>query len=137
MKNAIKYGLIVGVLSGLWIFLLHFMGVYDDAYPREGGFSGLEVLSIVIPFAGLFFGIKSFRDNFNGGRMEFFEGIMEGFKIMIVGGIIAAFFATVYVQYVGKDMQIDFMARVAGAGIVGVLFTLIISLLLMNRQRNL
>lgn len=137
MKNAIKYGLIIGVLSGLWIFLLHFTGVYDNAYPREGNFSTLEVLSIFIPLIGLFFGIKSFRDNFNGGRMEFFEGIMEGFKIMIVGGIIAAFFATIYVSYVGKDMQIDFMGRVAGAGIVGVLFTLVISLLLMNKQRNL
>ncbi len=137
MKNAIKYGIIMGVLSGVWILILHFSGVYESIYPNADNFSWLEIASVIIPFIGLYFGIKSFRDNYNGGRMEFFEGIFEGFKIMIVGGIIAAFFATVYIQYVAQSLKMDFMGRVGGAGIVGVLFTLVISLLLMNKQRNL
>ncbi len=127
----------MGILSGIWILILHFSGVYESIYPNADNFSWLEIASIIIPFIGLYFGIKSFRDNYNGGRMEFFEGIFEGFKIMIVGGIIAAFFATVYVQYVAQSLKMDFMGRIGGAGLVGVLFTLAISLLLMNKQRNL
>ena len=137
MKNAIKYGAVIGVLSGIWILILHLAGAYENAYPNSDGFSWLEYLSIIIPFVGLYFGIKSFRDNYNGGRMEFFEGIFEGFKIMVVGGIIAAFFATVYIQYVAQSLKMDVMGRIGGAGVVGVLFTLAISLLLMNKQRNL
>lgn len=137
MKNAIKYGIIIGVLSGIWILILHFAGVYENPYPNSDGYSWLEFASVIIPLIGLYFGIKSFRDNYNGGRMEFFEGIFEGFKIMIVGGIIASFFATVYIYYVAQPQKMDFMGRIGGAGIVGVLFTLAISLLLMNKQRNL
>ncbi|PWG82647.1 DUF4199 domain-containing protein [Pararcticibacter amylolyticus] len=137
MKNAIKYGVIIGVLSGIWILILHFAGAYENAYPQSDKSSWLEYASIIIPFIGLYFGIKSFRDNYNGGKMEFFEGIFEGFKIMIVGGIIAAFFATVYIQYVVQTLKMDVMGRIGGAGLIGVLFTLAISLLLMNKQRNL
>ncbi|MNG38076.1 hypothetical protein D3C84_1256290 [compost metagenome] len=56
---------------------------------------------------------------------------------MIVGGIIASFFASVYVTYVIKGLQTDYMARVGAAGVIGILSTLVISLLLMNKQHNL
>lgn len=137
MKNAIKFGLIIGIVSGIWIMILHLAGVYEKAYPVSDRTSWLEYVSIIIPFIGLYLGIKNFRDNINGGRMEFFEGIFEGFKILIVGGVIAAFFATIYIFYVNKTIEMDFMARISGAGLVGILFTLVISLLLMNKQRNL
>lgn len=137
MKNAIKYGIIIGVLTGIWILILHFTGVYDAAYPSGGSFSWLEYLSVIIPLVGLYFGIKNFRNNYNGGKMEFFEGIFEGFKIMVAGGIIAAFFATIYIYYVNPSLKMDLLGRVGAAGLVGVLFTLAISLLLMNKQRNL
>ena len=136
MRNAIKYGLIIGILSGIWILILHFAGVYEDN-PKVGNYSWIEYASVLIPFVGLFFGIKNFRDNINGGRMEFFEGLFEGFKIMIVGGIIAAFFAVVYVQYSPSILNTDYMGRIGGAGIVGILFNLIISISLMNKQKYL
>ena len=136
MNNAIKYGLIIGILSGIWILILHFAGVYSDA-PEEGQYNWIEYTSVLIPFVGLFFGIKNFRDNINGGKMEFFEGLFEGFKIMIVGGVIAAFFAVIYVQISPSVLNTDYMGRIGGAGIVGILFNLIISILLMNKQKHL
>ncbi|WP_407426936.1 DUF4199 domain-containing protein [Arcticibacter sp.] len=137
MKNAVKYGVIIGLLSGVWIFFLHLMGVYEEQYPKNDKASWLEYISVFIPLIGLYLGIKSFRNNYNGGRMEFFEGIFEGFKIMLVGGVIAAFFVVVYVQFVNNELGADIMGRVGAAGFIGVLFTLSISLLLMNKQRNL
>ena len=137
MKNAIKFGLIIGILSGIWIMIMHFAGIYEKAYPVSDGTNWLEYASIIIPIVGLYLGIKNFRDNINGGRMEFFEGIFEGFKILVVGGVVAAFFSTIYIFYVNKNIEMDFMGRIGGAGLVGILFTLAISLLLMNKQRNL
>lgn len=137
MKNGIKFGLIIGILSGVWILILHYAGVYEKAFPVSDKANWLEYVSIIIPFAGLYLGIKNFRDNINGGRMEFFEGIFEGFKIMVVGGVVTAFFATVYISYVNKNIEMDFMGRIGAAGVIGILFTLAISLLLMNKQRNL
>lgn len=136
MNNAIKYGLIIGILSGIWILILHFAGVYSDA-PEAGQYSWIEYASILIPFIGLFFGIKNFRDHINGGKMEFFEGLFEGFKIMIVGGIIAAFFAVIYVQLSPAVLNTDYMGRIAGAGIIGILFNLTVSIILMNKQKHL
>jgi hypothetical protein len=137
MANAIKFGLIIGILSGVWILVLHFAGVFytDDVEVEQ--YPWLEYASILIPLVGLYFGIKNFRDNINGGRMEFFEGLFEGFKIIIVGGVIAAFFAVVYVQYSPSVLNTDYMGRIGGAGIVGILFNLVISITLMNKQKHL
>jgi len=137
MKNAFKYGTIIGIVSGVWILILHLAGVYENAYPKADKASWLEYFSIIIPVTGLYLGIKNFRNRINGGRMEFFEGIFEGFKIMVVGGLIACFFAAVYVSYVVPDLQMDYMGRVGAAGVIGILSTLFISLLLMNKQHNL
>ncbi|WP_256010899.1 DUF4199 domain-containing protein [Desertivirga xinjiangensis] len=137
MKNAFKYGAFIGIASGVWILVLHFAGVYESQFPKADQPSWLEYVSGIIPVTGLYLGIKNFRNRVNGGRMEFFEGIFEGFKIMIVGGIIASFFASVYVTYVIKGLQTDYMARVGAAGVIGILSTLVISLLLMNKQHNL
>jgi len=137
MKNAFKYGAFIGIASGIWIGVLHFAGVYESSYPRSDNFSWLEYLFGIIPLTGLFLGIRHFRNYVNGGKMEFFEGIFEGFKIMIVGGIIAYFFAATYISYVATDLKTDYMARVGAAGVIGILSTLVVSLLLMNKQHNL
>ncbi|WP_423147604.1 DUF4199 domain-containing protein [Rubrolithibacter danxiaensis] len=142
MKNAIKFGILIGIASGIWIVIMHFAGVYNRAYPisdrsMSSSINWLEYISTFIPFLGLFFGIKNFRDNINGGRMEFFEGIFEGFKILVIGGVIAGFFIAVYTSYVNNNIGMDFMGRIGYAGLFGILCTITISLILMNRQRNL
>ena len=136
MRNAIKYGLLIGIASGIWILVLHLAGVYTDA-PSPGSYSLLEYTSGLIPLVGLYLGIKNFRDHINGGKMEFFEGLFEGFKIMIVGAIIAYFFAAIYVQLVPSVLKTDYMGRIGGAGIIGILCNLFVSLVLMNKQKHL
>jgi len=137
MKNAIKFGLILGLVSGAWLLILHLSGVYERSYPVSDRMSWLEYVSIIIPFLCLYFGVRNFRNNENGGQLEFFEGIFESFKILFVGGIIAGFFGTVYMFYINTDAKIDYMGKIWGAGTVGILFAIVISLMLMNRQRNL
>lgn len=138
MANAIKYGAIIGVLSGIWILIMHFSGVFAaDAIGENNNMGWLEWASMLIPAIGLYTGIKNYRDNLSGGRMEFFEGLFEGFKIIIVGGVIAAFFAIVYVQLNESALNTDYMFRISAAVLIGILFNLAISLILMNKQKRL
>jgi hypothetical protein len=136
MKNAIKYGLFIGILSGIWLLVMHFAGVYTQNPPARN-MSWMEYASVIIPFTGLYLGIKNFRDNINGGQMEFFEGLFEGFMILGVGALITSFIGIIYIQNVPSILQTDYMGRIGGAGIVGILFDLIVSLLLMNKHHEL
>lgn len=138
MGNAVKYGIIIGVLSGIWILIMHLAGVYaSDGLDESNNMNWLEWVSMLIPLSGLYMGIKNYRDHISGGKMEFFEGLFEGFKIIIVGGVIAAFFAIVYVQLNASAMNTDYMYRISAAVLIGILFNLAISLILMNKQKHL
>ena len=138
MKNSLKYGLIIGFASGLYILILHLTGAYDVHYPVSDHIAWYEGLSALIPLFGVFFGVKSFRDNYNGGRMEFFEGLFEAIKIVLIGGLIAAFFAVIYVaQITNLDKNMDMWGRIGAAGLIGIIYVLAIPLILMNKQRNL
>lgn len=137
MGNAVKYGIIIGVISGIWILIMHFSGVYAQDPIGENKMAWLEYVSILIPATGLYLGIKNYRDHIIEGKMEFFEGLFEGFKIIIVGGVIAAFFAIVYVQFNSNRFNTDYMFRIAAALLIGILFNLAISLILMNKQKYL
>lgn len=138
MGNAAKFGIITGVLSGIWILIMHFSGVYaKDALGEPNNMEWMEWASMLIPATGLYLGIKNYRDHISGGKMEFFEGLFEGFKIIIIGGVIAAFFAIVYVQMNISVLNTDYMYRITAAVLVGILFNLVISLILMNKQKHL
>lgn len=138
MGNASKYGIMIGVLSGIWILVMHFAGVYaSDPVGESNNMGWMEWASMIIPFLGLYLGIKSYRDKRPDGKMEFFEGLFEGFKIIIIGGVIAAFFAIVFVQLNISVMNTDYMFRIAAAVLIGILFNLAISLSLMNKQKRL
>jgi len=138
MKNALKYGLLIGFLTGIWILLMHFMGIYGQ---HRGGILNIhwmEYLSVIIPFIGLYLGIKNYRNNVNGGKLEFVEGLMEGFKILLVGFVLYMAVSALYMQFSGSTMlTLDYYQRTGAAGIVGILFNIVVSLLLMNKQHNL
>jgi len=139
MKNAIKYGLLIGVLSAIWIFVMHSSGVFNQDDNGGQGISWAEYLSVIIPFLGLYFGVKNYRDHLNNGRIEFFEAILEGFKILIVGGVLTAAFMSIYINYIAgsASLKLDYMQRIFGAGVVGILLNLVVCLMLMNKQKNL
>jgi hypothetical protein len=133
MKNALTYGLIIGILSGLWLFFMRSLGYsgFDDkAAP-------IEYLSIFIPLIGLYFGIRSYRKSDCGGQMGFLEALIQSFKILLVGGIIAIFGFILYINYVAPgNILRDFSGRMFGALLVGVLFALGVSLLLTTKSNK-
>ena len=133
MKNAFITGVIIGVLSGLWLFIMHIAG-YDLTKDQVSPF---EYVSVIIPIAGLFFGLKSYRDNDLGGNMGFLEALIQCFKILILAGIIAIFAGILYISYVdaGNNAQ-DFSGRMFAALLIGVLSSLAMSLILTTKSNK-
>lgn len=133
MKNAITWGLVIGILSGLWLFIMHWMG-YDI---KDDKASPYEYFSILIPIIGLFLAIKTYRDGDLDGKMGFLEALIQSFKVLIFGGIVAAFAGIVYFNYVTEGNNLSaFSGRLLGALLVGVLSALAVSLILATRSNK-
>jgi len=133
MKNAFITGVIIGVLSGLWLFVMHIAG-YDLTKDQVSPF---EYVSVIIPIAGLFFGLKSYRDNDCAGNMGFLEALIQCFKILILAGVIAIFAGILYISYVdaGNNAR-DFSGRMFAALLIGVLSALAVSLILTTKSNK-
>jgi hypothetical protein len=133
MKNAIISGLIIGILSGLWMFIMHATG----HRPEEGTLTPMEFVSIFIPLIVLYFGVKSYRNNECKGHMGFLEALMQCFKILIIGGIITTAAAIIYIDEFTTERNIgDFSGRIFGALLVGVLFSLGVAVLLTTQPNK-
>jgi len=134
MKNAIIFGLLIGILSGAWMFIMHALG-YS---PQASGLNPIEYVSLIIPLIVLFIGIYSYRASECGGHMGFLEALMQCFKILIVGGIISVAAAIIFIsEFSGPGITLqDFSGRIFGALLVGILFSLGISVLLTTKPNK-
>ena len=132
MKNAVLPGVIIGILSGIWLFIMRRMGLTftnDNVAPAE-------FISVLVPVIGLYMGVKYYRDKELGGKMNFLEGLIHGFKILIVAGVFVVFIGIVYLNYIepkGSNWS-DFSGRIFAALLIGVLSALAVTLLLMSKS---
>lgn len=126
MKNAIIYGFLIGILSGLWVFIVR---------PASGQSQPIEYVSILIPLIGLYLGVRSFRAQQNG-NLGFLEALVESFKILLVGGAVAVVASIVYVTEYNNGKIQDFSGQIFGALLVGVLFSLGVSALLTTKPNK-
>ena len=135
MKSAIVPGLIIGILSGVWLFIMLSMGIkFNDNNPAS-----IEFISILIPIIGLYYGVKRYRDTVLDGKMNFLEGLVEGFKILIVGGIFVVFIGIIYINWISNSEKAnwsDFSGRIFAALLIGVLSALTVTLLLMSKSKK-
>jgi hypothetical protein len=133
MKNAFITGIVIGILSGLWLFVMHLAG-YDLNKDQVAPY---EYFSIIIPVAGLYFGIRNYRDNDCGGNMGFLEALIQCFKILVLAGVIAVFAGILYISYIsaGNNLR-DFSGRMFGALLIGLLSALAISLMLTTKSNK-
>jgi Ca2+/Na+ antiporter len=133
MKNAIISGLFIGVLSGAWMFIMHAMGFS----PQSSRLEPIEYVSVLIPLIVLYFGVRSYRTNECEGRMGFLEALIHSFKILIVGGIITVAAAIIFIDEFAKESSLmDFSGRIFGALLVGILFSLGVSVLLTTKPNK-
>ncbi len=134
MKNAFVPGLIIGLLSGVWLFIMRKMGLNFTGTEVHG----IEFVSVLIPLVGLYLGVRSYRNGELHGNMNFIEGLVHSFKILIIGGIIVVFLGIVFINYIeaNKTNWGDFSARIFAALLIGVLSALTVTLLLVNKSNK-
>jgi hypothetical protein len=134
MKNALIWGAVIGILSAAWLFTTHAMG-YDIQNDTTAPY---EYISILIPIIGLFLGILSYRTTDCNGEMGFLEALIQSFKILLFGGILAVFVGIVYFNYIqptdGNLMA--FSGRMFGALLIGLLSSLAVSLVLATKSNK-
>ncbi len=133
MKNALLSGVVIGIFSGLWLFIM-----YKTGYNLEDSkASPFEYISALIPIIGLLIAIKDYRDNYLNGNMGFLEALVQSFKILIFGGILAVFAAIVFINYVSSGNNFEeFSGRMFGALLVGVISAFGVSLLYATKSEK-
>jgi len=132
MKNAFITGVIIGVLSGLWLYIMHIAG-YDLTKDQVSPF---EYVSILIPVGGLYFGLRAYRNEL-GGNMGFLEALIQCFKVLVLAGIISIFAGILYISYVDAGNNVrDFSGRMFGALLIGLLASLAVSLVLTTKSNK-
>jgi hypothetical protein len=134
MKNAFVTGLVMGIFSGTWLFVMHAFG-YSNSGNRV---DPVEYLSILIPLAGVYIGVKSYKENEKENSLSFFEALFQSFKILLTGGFFACLAGLVYLNYVDQGNNfLDFSGRLFGGLLIGILICVAVSLSLMNRASKL
>lgn len=140
MKQAWPYGVLIGILSGIWIFVIQKFGVYNLSTISSNGFLGItwmEYLSVLIPFVGLYFGIRNYKKTLPNADISFFRAFVQGFMILLVGGALAGLATAILLQYERQPYTEEYIGRFGGALLVGILLNFAVSLWFMNRPRNL
>jgi len=135
MKNALFPGLVIGILSGVWLFIMLKMGLTFS----NDKINPIEFVSVLIPVVGLYVGVKRYRDNDLDGKMNFLEGLVQAFKILIVAGIFVVFIGIVYINWIStaeKANWSDFSGRIFAALLIGVLSSLAVTLLLISKSKK-
>lgn len=135
MKQAWPYGVLIGIFSGIWIFVIQkFNGNAPSGFL---GISWMEYLSAFIPFLGLYFGIANYKETLPNKEITFFRAFVQGFMILLVGGILAGLATAILLQYERQPYMDEYMGRIGGALLLGILLNLAVSLWFMNRPRHL
>lgn len=85
-KVVLTFGLIAGlIIAGLvWVTAI----LVDRG---AIGFGRLEIVgysSMIIALSMVFFGIKSYRDNYCEGRLRFWKGVQVGVLISLIAGVL-------------------------------------------------
>ncbi len=96
VKVPVRFGLMgVGVLLG--IFLIYY-------FSGNNPLIEMDMLDLFIVPIFLYFGVREYRDNFNNGKMEFWQGMTAGLFIYM---IIAAVFSGVlflFLEYLDTSL---------------------------------
>jgi hypothetical protein len=87
-KIILVYGLIAGTIVGAMLLIT--MPLYESGTLKFENGQLLGYTTMVIALSLVFFGIKSFRDNYSGGTITFWGGLKIGLLITLVASLIYA-----------------------------------------------
>jgi len=84
-KVVLTFGLIAGTLSIIFTFLIATLCDWESIDFGRAELIGYA--SMIIALSMIFFGIKSYRDNYAGGKITFWKGVQIGLLITSIGSV--------------------------------------------------
>ena len=109
-KVALIFGLLAGVT--LSIFLVIIMALCEKGMVNFDNSELIGYGSMVIALSMIFFGIKSYRDNYQNGAIKFGKGLQVGIFIALIASLIYAAAGEIYYQ-TNPDAQAALMDKYA------------------------
>lgn len=99
MKTTIKYGITTAIII-IILMLVEYMMEWDKSLlMRNVGFLSLVILAI-----GVYYGIKSKRDNEQFGYIDYSDALWSGFIISLWVGAITGIFSYFYSKNINPDL---------------------------------
>src|SRR5687768_1717758 len=95
-NTAIRYGLIVGMISVVYSFIL---AMFDETMNR-----GLGAVSYLILIVGMVMAFKYFKAN-NQGYMSYGQGLRIGTLMSLIVGLMASLFMYIYIKFVDSEVM--------------------------------
>ena len=109
-KVTIVFGLLAGVIVSIFLVITMTLcekGAIDLDSSDIVGYGGM-----VIALSMIFFGIKSYRDNYGSGIIKFTTGLKVGLLITLVASVVYAAAGEAYYQ-ISPDSQLALMDKYA------------------------
>ena len=109
-KVILIFGLLAGVIVS--VFLVIIMELCENGTINSDNSDLVGYGGIVIALSMIFFGIKSYRDNYQNGAIKFAKGLQVGFLITLIASLIYAAAGETYYQ-ASPDSQLALMDKYA------------------------
>jgi hypothetical protein len=93
-KVVLTYGLIAGFVIAALVWVVAWLCETDLIAFERMEFVGYA--SMLIALSMVFFGIKSYRDNYSNGKITFWKGVQVGMLISLIAGFLYFFGALTY-----------------------------------------
>jgi hypothetical protein len=87
-KVALTFGLLAGIIVSVFSFII--MGLCENGTINFDSSDVIGYGSMVIALSMIFFGIKSYRDNYQNGAIKFGKGLQVGMLITLVAALLYA-----------------------------------------------
>ena len=147
MKIAMKYGLLITLVVILWVLVTHFL---FPLAPESKANALAPFLFNLAAIVAIHLGIKTKKDE-RAGELSFREGLVTGMSISLVYAIFACLFFLLMLLVVGPKLMsnepmvrtypmwqlaiVAFAGMFLGALILGLVYSTIISFLLVRRTK--
>jgi len=109
-KVTLTFGLLAGVIVS--VFMVIIMGLCENGTINFDNSDVIGYGSMVIALSMIFFGIKSYRDNYQNGAIKFGKGLQVGMLITFVASLLYAAAGETYYQ-INPDTQAALMDKYA------------------------
>lgn len=107
MKIILKYGLLVGVIVGIYSMIEYAIGLHGK-YLEYGQYTGY--VRYVLLAAGVFIGVRDTRDGERNGSISFWPAVWVGIRISFVAAAIITISELIYIQFVNPGFTDDYIA---------------------------